>query len=110
MDQALDEAVDARLRARDPEARTADGLSGAVGGAVGGGAPGAGRERLRGLQTRRRLTGAQAEARSRIVRRLRIALPLLAFLLIAAFLFNAGNKSPQDVDLKELQAIDADAE
>lgn len=71
-----------------------------------------GRDRLAGLTPRRRLTGEQAAARSRMVRRLRVALPIVALALVAFFLASAGDDGQRNIDLSDLEedGIDASAE
>ena len=59
------------------------------------------------LPSRSRTTGHKAAARSRLVRRLRIALPILAVVLVAAFLFNTQNQTVDQAFLDEFQDIAA---
>ncbi len=62
---------------------------------------------LDSLPTHARTTGEQAIARSRLVKRLRLALPILALILIAAFLFNTGSRTVDTTfldDFKQMQA------
>lgn len=68
----------------------------------------AGGDRLRGLPSGPRLTGDQARARSVMVRRLRIALPVGALALVAVFALNAGREGG-DVALDDL-AVTASAD
>ena len=57
---------------------------------------------LGSLPTGNRITGEQALARSRIVRRLRLILPIIAFGLLVAFLWRTGTKEEQDARLDDL--------
>ncbi|WDI31762.1 LPS export ABC transporter periplasmic protein LptC [Hyphococcus flavus] len=57
-----------------------------------------------------RTTGNEAAARSRLVRRLRIALPALALVLVAAFIFNTRSDEGDDAFLKDFEDITASAE
>ncbi len=66
--------------------------------------------RLQNLPSRRRLTGEEAAARSKMVRRLRIALPILALAMIGVFFLNAGQDTAQDVFLDEFQDVSAEAD
>jgi len=59
------------------------------------------------LPTGTRLTGAQAAARSTMIRRLRIALPIVAFLLIGAFFFNTRSDGVDDAFLKDFKNVEA---
>jgi lipopolysaccharide export system protein LptC len=64
--------------------------------------------RLERLQTRQRTTGEKAAAHSRLVRRLRIALPALALLLLAGLLLNTRKDVADDAfldDFKDLAAL-----
>ncbi|WP_375202466.1 LPS export ABC transporter periplasmic protein LptC [Hyphococcus sp.] len=65
---------------------------------------------LDSLPSGARTTGDQAAARSRMVRRLRIALPILALVLVAAFLFNTQSNEVDDAFLDDFKDIDASAE
>lgn len=67
-------------------------------------------QRLRNLPSRTRLTGEQAAARSVIIRRLRIALPVLALVMIGVFFLNAGQNTAEDVFLDEFKDINAEAD
>lgn len=64
-------------------------------------AAGADGERLKHLKTGARITSDQARAHSAMIRRLRIAVPVIAALLIGAFLLNTGKGGPEDVFLDE---------
>lgn len=77
------------------------------GGETARGRPIKGRPVLKDLPLKSRTTGDRAAARSRLVRRLRIALPVLGLVLIAAFFFNTKSNTPDQVfleDFKELAA------
>ncbi len=65
---------------------------------------------LESLDFRSRTTGAQAVARSRLVRRLRIALPIFAVILIAAFIFNTQSNSVDQAFLEDFKSITATTE
>lgn len=52
-----------------------------------------------------RTTGEQAAARSRLVRRLRIALPILAVVLLMAFIFNTQSNSVDQAFLDDFKTI-----
>jgi len=70
-----------------------------------------GRKILDSLPTTSRTTGEQAAARSRMVRRLRIALPAFALVLIAAFIFNTRSRTVDDAfldDFKQMSALTDD--
>ena len=54
---------------------------------------------LSSLPSRARTTNDKAAARSRMVKRLRIALPVLALVLVAAFLFNTTRQQADDAFL-----------
>ena len=56
------------------------------------------------------MTGEEAQARSRMVRRLRIALPVGALFLIGLFFVNAGRNAPEPVFLDEFKDVTATAE
>lgn len=63
-----------------------------------------------GLKTLRigpRLTGAEAARRAAIARRLRIALPVAAFALVAAFFANTRQDRPDEVFLKDFADLGA---
>ncbi|WP_428408574.1 LPS export ABC transporter periplasmic protein LptC [Hyphococcus sp.] len=68
------------------------------------------RRALDSLPSQARTTGDKAAARSRLVRRLRIALPILALVLVAAFLFNTRSNDVDDAFLDDFKDIDASAE
>lgn len=68
------------------------------------------RGRLDGLFDRRRLTGAQAAVRTRIVRRLRMALPLVAVILVAALLINTRSNGVDEAFLNDFADLDATPE
>jgi lipopolysaccharide export system protein LptC len=68
------------------------------------------RRRMESLPTRARTTGDQAAARSRLVRRLRIALPIVALVLIAAFFFNTRSNQADEAFLDDFKDISASAE
>ena len=59
------------------------------------------RKVLESLPSRARTTNDQAAARSRLVKRLRVALPITALVLIAAFFFNTQNQGPDSAFLDE---------
>ena len=65
---------------------------------------------LDSLPSQARTTGDKAAARSRLVRRLRIALPILAIVLVGAFLFNTNSNDVDDAFLDDFKDIDASAE
>ncbi|MBB5517296.1 LPS export ABC transporter periplasmic protein LptC [Amphiplicatus metriothermophilus] len=62
---------------------------------------------LRTLRIGPRLTGAQAARRAALARKLRIALPILAAILVAAFLANARRDQPDEVFLKDFADLGA---
>ena len=68
------------------------------------------RRLLDSLPTRARTTGADAVARSRLVRRLRIALPVLAVVLVAAFIFNTRGNNVDQAFLDDFEDLSASAE
>lgn len=71
------------------------------------GQPIKGRRVLDSLPSRARTTNRAAAARSRLIRRLRIALPIVALVLIAAFIFNTRSTGVDEAfldDFKELTA------
>ncbi len=72
--------------------------------------PGQGRGRLDSLPTRARITGEEAAARSRIIRRLRIALPAVAIALIAALILNTRTNTPDPAFLEEFKDLSATTE
>lgn len=78
--------------------------------ADGAGGEGPRRQVLRTLETRQRLTTAQAAARSQMVRRLRIALPVVALGLVLVFLFNTTSQTVDDAFLKDFANIEATTE
>ena len=65
---------------------------------------------LDSLPSQARTTGTDAAARSRMVRRLRVALPIFALVLIAAFVFNTRSNEVDDAFLEDFKDIDATAE
>ncbi|MEM9495495.1 MAG: LPS export ABC transporter periplasmic protein LptC [Pseudomonadota bacterium] len=67
------------------------------------GQPIGGRRVLDSLPMRARTTGKAAAARTRMVRRLRIALPALALVLVAAFVFNTGSNKADDIFLDDFK-------
>jgi lipopolysaccharide export system protein LptC len=69
-------------------------------------APGAG-SRLESLPSRQRITGEQAAARSKMVRRLRIALPVLALALVAGLFLNTRGKKEDAAFLEEFKDMTA---
>lgn len=83
-----------------------DGSAG-QGGETARGRPIRGRRVLENLSLKSRTTGRQAAARSRLVRRLRIALPIFALVLVAALFFNTRNHSVDQAFLKEFEDISA---
>ena len=62
---------------------------------------------LESLTSRPRITGAQAAARSKLVRRLRIVLPLLAVALIVVLMTTTRERGAEDVFLDEFANLDA---
>jgi len=72
--------------------------------------PASGKRILDSLPRQARTTGNQAAARSRLVRRLRIALPVLALVLLAAFYFNTRSQPSDDAFLDDFKTITATAE
>lgn len=64
------------------------------------------RSALDSLTIRHRLTGEQAAARSVIVRRLRIALPIIALLLIGALVINTRSTDGDDAFLDDFANLD----
>ncbi len=61
---------------------------------------------LGNLPNAKRLTGAQAEQRSRTVRRLRVILPLIALLLVVMFLVMSQSSQEEDAFLSDLAIED----
>lgn len=66
-----------------------------------------GRRALDSLPTKSRTTGKAAAARSRLVRRLRLALPALAIVLFAAFIFNTRSNTVDQAFLDDFEDISA---
>jgi lipopolysaccharide export system protein LptC len=62
---------------------------------------------LESLTIRRRTTGEQAAARATLMRRLRIALPVLALLLVAAFFLNTRKGAGDDAFLDDFADLNA---
>ncbi len=62
---------------------------------------------LDSLTIRRRTTGEQAAARADLMRRLRVALPLIALLLVAAFFLNTRKGGGDDAFLEDFADLDA---
>ena len=62
---------------------------------------------LDSLTIRQRTTGAEAAARARLMRRLRIALPVVALLLVAAFFLNARTGGVDDAFLDDFADLEA---
>ena len=62
---------------------------------------------LDSLTIRRRTTGADAAARAKFMRRMRIALPILALVLIATFFLNTRQSGVDDAFLDDFADIDA---
>ena len=65
---------------------------------------------LDSLDFRSRTTGADAAARSRLVRRLRLALPALAVVLVIAFIFNTQSNPVDQAFLDDFKSISASTE
>lgn len=65
---------------------------------------------LDSLPTGSRTTGAQAMARSRLVRRLRLILPTLGLALVLVFFFNTRSNKPDDAFLKDFEDISTSAD
>ena len=65
---------------------------------------------LESLPSHARTTGDQAAARSRMVKRLRIALPILALVLVAAFFFNTTSNDVEQAFLEDFKDVSATAE
>lgn len=57
------------------------------------------------LPMQARTTGDQAAARSRLVRRLRVILPITALVLVAAFFFNTQSNSVDEAFLKDFEDV-----
>ncbi len=62
---------------------------------------------LDSLTIRRRTSGEDAAARAQFMRRMRIALPILALVLIATFFFNTRQSGVDDAFLDDFAEIDA---
>lgn len=62
---------------------------------------------LDSLTIRRRTTGAEAAARASLMRRLRIALPVIALVLIAAFLLNTRRGGGDEAFLEDFADVNA---
>lgn len=73
------------------------------------GQPIKGRRVLDSLPSRARTTSAAAAARSRLIRRLRIALPVVAIVLVAAFIFNTQSNDVEDAFLEDFESLTAAA-
>lgn len=65
---------------------------------------------LETLELRQRLTTAEATARTTMVRRLRIGLPVVAFALVAVFFLNTREDTVDDAFLKDFANLDATPE
>ncbi len=65
------------------------------------------RKMLDSLPMRPRTTGQSAASRSRLIRRLRVALPTLAVILIGAFIFNTRSNDVDDAFLQDFEDIAA---
>lgn len=65
---------------------------------------------LESLDFGSRTTGAQAAARSRLVRRLRIALPIIALVLVGVFLVNSQSNKVDQAFLEDFKTITASTE
>jgi lipopolysaccharide export system protein LptC len=65
---------------------------------------------LDSLTIRRRTTGEDAAARAQFMRRMRVALPILAVVLIATFFFNTRQSGVDDAFLEDFADIDATPE
>lgn len=74
------------------------------------GQPIAGRRVLDSLPSQARTTSAAAAARSRMIRRLRIALPIVAVVLIAAFIFNTRSNGVDEAFLEDFEDLTAATE
>ena len=66
-----------------------------------------GGRRILDIPVRQRVTGAQAAARSQIVRRLRVALPALALVLVVALLANTRKSGDDKAFLNDFATLDA---
>jgi len=75
-----------------------------------GGAPPQRSRILDTLPNRQRLTGEQAAARSLLIKRLRIALPVLALVLVGALLLNTRSGGDEDAYLDDFANLDATPE
>jgi lipopolysaccharide export system protein LptC len=65
------------------------------------------RARLETLPRRQRITGEQAAARSKLVRRLRIVLPALAIVLLAGFFLNTRTATVDEAFLEDFTDLNA---
>ncbi len=65
---------------------------------------------LDSLPSQARTTGDKAAARSRMVKRLRLALPILALVLVAAFFFNTKSNDVDKAFLDDFKDVSASAE
>jgi len=74
------------------------------------GQPIKGRRALESLDLRTRTTGEQAMARSRLIRRLRLALPLLGLILVGVFFYNTRSHTPDDAFLDDFKDVTATAD
>ena len=92
--------MDAATTAKTPETPLAARPDGRKAGRTGSGD-------LKSFSIRRRITGEQAAARALLMRRLRVALPLLAFVLVAAFFLNTRKADDADAFLNDFADIDA---
>lgn len=68
------------------------------------------RRLLESLPMRARTTGEKAAARSRLIRRLRIALPVLAVVLVAAFVLNTRSNHVDPAFLDDFEDLSASTE
>lgn len=68
------------------------------------------RRLLDSLPTRARTTGEQAAARSRLIRRLRIALPAFAIVLVTAFILNTRSNQSDPAFLEDFEDLSASTE
>lgn len=66
--------------------------------------------RLEALPTRQRITGEQAAARTRMVRRLRIILPVMALALVAGLFLNTGKEKVDSAFLDDFKDMTASPE
>lgn len=69
-----------------------------------------GSKALESLDFRRRTTGDQAAARSRLVRRLRIGMPIVALILVALFVLNTRSNSVDQAFLDDFKSMTAATE